>query len=289
MNHEYFKSVLLTMDITFCIIHHATHPNHLKLLDKCIESIRMFYTDNEIIVCKTSISKLVDAERYKQKIKLTAGRIRFLQEQPKVNNEIKNVSMITSPLDGTTVIGAIDICVRHCRTSNFILIHDSMFILKRIPEDIFTNNIFPLWCFTDEFTYEFYDFKEFIINSNFDDTDTINFTDSTITAKRAGYGVFGGVFGGDLKTLTFIHEKLNFSNNLDKFVGHYNLQKLERFFGVLFDALKLSPKGLSLNGDIRNHPNAFVRSNHNLEVETYLSSLKSSYSSYMGKMWLTRD
>ncbi len=236
------------------------------MLLKCIQSIIIHYPYNPILVCRTSTSLPIP-----------------IQLPP-------NVSVYTTTLDGTHVIGAIDCLLKYCKTTHYILLHDSMFLLRRLPESILSKNFYGLWYFfknPQDLTDELLD--RYLEISTFTEKESSEirflFKEGLDTKWRS---IFGPAFGGTLETLKTLANKIHISDStLHAFVGRDSLMACERYIPLIaiFTGL-LDPidDTWSLNGDI---------SKHSTNIPTTLHSsfelLQLAWGqSYFCKFWLGR-
>src|SRR6186997_3060635 len=95
--------------IVFFVVHHATSDFHTELLRRCVSSIRQYHEKNRIIVCKTSTSDIPDD-------------IRSL-----------NIDVFNTKYDGSHIFGAMNILAELTNIDRYIIMHDSMLLLKELP------------------------------------------------------------------------------------------------------------------------------------------------------------
>jgi hypothetical protein len=245
------------MDLTFCIPHYGKEPKHLEILKICIERIRTVYPSAPILVCKTSDSQ-------------------FESEDP-------NVKIFDTFVDGSHVIGAIELLLRECKTGRYVLCHDSMFILKEIPESFLNRDLYSLWHF-NEAGWVFYNgytsahVKEFGIP--IEDLHALNKHHGN--ADKQLNGIFGPAFGGSIEMLKKVWAILNIGETVPiGYLRRPGLMVSERVFSVLFTYLGVKPED-SLNGNIYRHPNVF-------EACTIPDFSKIVYDSYFYKIWQKRS
>jgi len=86
--------------ITFCIPYYGKELVHTELLRRSIESIRLYYPTNPILVCKTSDSHLPE--------------------------DLSGVEVYSTFVDGSHIYGAIELLTRVCKTKHFLICHDSI-------------------------------------------------------------------------------------------------------------------------------------------------------------------
>jgi len=249
-------------DLVFVVVHHSTSTLYTDIFIRCLESIRRLYPTNRISVCKTSTTTIDESI------------------QSKYNIDIKNTIC-----DGSSIYGGICHIINES-ISHFILMHDSMVLLKKLPSDILYKTIYPLWYFTTDRENH----QESIYNHlkdvdmNFNEINMILFNYINYSTWR---GYFGACFGGTIETLQKIHTILKLDTYIHKYIGRTEGMCAERFIPVLIDYLKLTDGDFtySLNGDITNHPYQFGNSISNIDLDTILSI---NYDSYMFKTWHAR-
>lgn len=207
----------------------------MLILTACITRIRLFYPENTILICKTSDSHIPDLSGY-------------------ANLEIHNTFV-----DGSHIIGAIELLIRKCKTTNFLLCHDSMFLLRELPISILDKEFYSLWHFNERSQYFWAEnVKECILSSNIHKED-IDIMDAKYrkSPDEEYNGIFGPAFGGSLHALTKIWGILNVTKeSVNKYLGREGLMASERVFSVIFRYMGFDT-GLSLNGNIYDHPEVF--------------------------------
>jgi len=244
------------MDLTFCIPFYGKEPNHTRILEVCIQQIRKFYT-NRILICKTSDSYMPDLSTY------------------------ENISIFNTFIDGSHVLGAIELLTRECTTQNFLICHDSMFFLKPLPDHILSLPYYSLWHFN---TYrENHPIPDYI---NYHSTLTVEQKDDALTLYETAYGIkwnglFGPAFGGKLTMLHEFWTKLGITpEKITPYLGRQGLMMCERYFPLVLASLGYDTTS-SLNGLIFHHPHAFsVSSPPDFNTVTYPG--------YLFKVWLRR-
>jgi len=245
-------------NLEFVIPHHSTTSQHTSLLIRCLKSIRDIYKTNKIIVCKTSTSVIEDA--IKQEF----------------NIEIENTIY-----DGSHVYGAICSIISN-KIKNFILLHDSMVLLKELPSSILDLNIFYLWHFEGCPEDHSNRIRSHLNAANID-TKLVNTLVATFESYSGWKGCFGPAFGGNYESLYKIYEFLKLNDTIKDYVGRTELMCAERFISVISEFMGLVSIN-SLNGSIFNQPLAFVDSK-NLDIE-YIKKL--NYNGYFFKSWVGR-
>lgn len=218
-------------NITFCIPYYGPEMKYTVVLETCLRRIRLFYPNNPIIICKTSDSFLPDMDIY------------------------TNVNIFNTYVDGSHIIGAIECLVRECKTTHFIVCHDSMFLLKPLPESILNKSLYPLW----SFNVSKYDYYNILLSYMYEDFSKKN---PERTSELRGlydselwYGIFGPSFGGQYETLKIFWSNLNINTDtIYKYLGRIGLMVCERYFALHFTILGIDTTD-ALNGDIHTHPN----------------------------------
>jgi hypothetical protein len=250
-------------NITFCIPYYGKEEKHTAVLKKCIDHIIKIYPNNQIIICKTSDSYILDLEMY------------------------QNIKIFNTFKDGSHIIGAIELLIRECKTSHFIICHDSMFLLRPLPIDILFEKYYSLWYFEkyrsfDNLVHE-YLIKDTVIDSKYHDH-LIHIYHNFF--RKKWFGVFGASFGGKTEILNEIWNVLNITpENIDKYIGRYGLKVFERYLGIIiyyigYDTL------YSLNGSIFDHPNPFWLTIEDIDKNNYNTH---NYQGYFIKSWQARN
>jgi hypothetical protein len=255
--------------IVFFIVHHSTSYLHTSILERCIGSIRKYYTENKIIVCKTSVSEIT-------------------------NNMINynNIEFVNTPIDGTHVYGALYILANRENINNYIFMHDSMILIKRLPNIILTKKFYFLWHFNAPKNH-YEDITMKLINDTCELTPELK--QKAIDLYHNGFltewrGVFGPAFGGNFETLKILWNALNVSyDTLISYGERCYINSAERYFALIaktVNILDTFDNTYSLNGDITNNPHVFeiVKS---IDSVDYIIE-NNSYNSFMIKFWMDR-
>jgi len=199
--------------ITFCVIHHSDNNNYTQLLLNCVDSIRLIYPNNKIIITHTSTSHI-----------------------PESIKKDLNIYIQITPKDGCSIYGGIYNFIQLKLTNYMILIHDSMVLTGKIPEDIVTHKFIPIWHFQGCQFFNLYSTKvtEMINNSNLNSTEIQAAHQYYELPNDQFFGCFGPVFGC---TLDVAIDIWNISceniNNLSKFIGRLSLESSERYLAIL--------------------------------------------------------
>lgn len=254
--------------LTFCVIHHSTSELHTTIFEICIAKIRNFHPNNRIIVCHTSTTII---------------------SQNVLNYD--NITYVVTPIDGTTIYGAIYTLLNIENVTDYILLHDSMILLKPIDERILGKRFYYLW----HFQAAYHDNKDNVINlicnNNFDYKSKSAILDKYQNqAGKTWIGVFGPAFGGNIIHLREIWNMLNINDaTLIKYVGRIQLMSAERYLAVIASHLNIIdyfPGTLSLNGSIELQPYKFTKMEY-IEDVKYITEMK--YDSFFCKLWLMRN
>jgi hypothetical protein len=237
-------------DITFCVPYYGKAEQHTFLLERCISCIRMHYPTNTILICKTSDSYMPDI------------------------GDDTNIHIYNTFVDGSHVIGAIELIIRECKTNHFLICHDSMFLLKPLPTSVLDKELLPLWHFEtyrDNYDIISYVKEDSSVNK---DSDVMLLSEMYNTQfGKKWYGLFGPAFLGKTHTIRGLWSLLNInSSNIHKYLGRRGLMECERYFPILFVYMNIDTK-VSLNGDIFKHPNAFHQNTlppiHTIQYDSY--------------------
>jgi len=254
--------------LTFCVVHHSTSELHTILFETCISAIRKFHPDNPIIVCHTSTTKI---------------------SQNALN--YNNITYIVTPIDGSTIYGAMSVLVKMENVINYILLHDSMVLLKPIDERVLGKRFYFLW----HFQVCYHDHKDNVINlicnTNFDYKNKCILLDKYQNqAGKSWIGCFGPGFGGNINNLRDLWNMLNINDeNLIKYVGRNQLMSAERYIALIafhMNIIDSFPDTLSLNGSIELQPFKFMRLEYVHDIQWVIDT---KYDSFFTKMWLMRN
>ena len=240
-------------DLTFCIPYYGKEQEHTKILETCIKQIRIFYPKNRILVCKTSDS--------------------HMPEHLPSDIEIYNTFV-----DGSHMIGAIELLIRECKTTHFLLCHDSMFMMKALPDQ---TNIpyYSLWHFFD--CKEDHPVMRCVMNDSLitEHNHIEHMYDNEFNIRWAG--VFGPAFGGTMAMLQEFWKILNINtNNIQPYLGRNGLMMCERYFALVITHLGYNTLS-SLNGTILHQPGCF-------EVTEIPNFDLMEYSNFFYKIWKRR-
>ncbi len=259
--------------LVFIVIHHSSCEKDTNLLINNILSIRDIYPNNKIIIIKTSTSDIpfyiVD----------------------------KNISIFNKSDDLTFVMGTLPlICTLLDENDKYILIHDSMYLINKLPDTILQNEIYFLWHFIEYFDFPEEDFNSLlsIIDIEYPDILKDLYYNRFSTIWR---GCFGPAFGGDIHFLKKVNNILNIEKNMEYFRGRGKLMLSERIFPLIAEYIRTIENNTqyniipvdSLNNNIYKQPRAF-----NKEESIALKNIKSTaiinnYNKYFYKLWFLRN
>jgi hypothetical protein len=244
-------------DITFCIPFYGKEPAHTDLLKTSIQQIKTYHPANKILICKTSDSYMPD---------------------------ISGVDIYDTFVDGSHIIGAIELLIRKCDTKHFLIIHDSMFLLKPLPVAVLDKPLYSLWHFHEQARYFYSNEISPMIRALRLPAEELANLDTMFTSAREKEwnGVFGPAFGGSIETLQTAWSILNVdATSVKSYLGRPGLMASERVIAIIFIYMGFNT-GQSLNGNIYGHPNVF-------EGSTIPDFANIEYKSYVYKIWKKRE
>jgi len=214
---------IIQNQITFCIYYYGKEQKHTKNLETNIKQVIKFYPDNPILICKTSDSYMPDISEY------------------------KNVRVFNAFINNIHILGGIELLLREHTTSHFIIYHDSMFLLKPLPKNIFEKELYNLWYFKR--CRGKFDVNNALNKSKISRIDIENLQDLYNNSfPDKWYGMFGPAFGGNINKLKEFWKILNI-NDFSPYLGRNGLVLCERYFALIFLYMGIDTKD-SLNGDI---------------------------------------
>ena len=247
--------------ITFCIPFYGKEPAHTEILCSSLDQIITFYPHNPIFVCKTSDSFMPNMGSY------------------------PNVKVYNTSMDGTHIIGAMELLIKNCNTTRFLIVHDSMFLLKALPSSILDRDFFSLWHFNEQSPYFCsHEIIPFIEQFNIPDKERrVLYSIFRSNPTKEWDGIFGPAFGGTMKTLHTMWSILNINDtNVKPYIGRKGLMASERILAIACIYMGFDLKQ-SLNGNIYQHPGVFVGSQvPDFTAITYPGS-------YFYKIWKKRE
>ena len=253
--------------ILFCVMHHSTCSFHTEVFDKCISSIKKFHPNNKILVCYTSTSVI-----------------------PQHMLEYTNVTYQLTPIDGTHVYGAMSILTKLNDVDNYILLHDSMILLKPISDSVLNKRFYFLWYFQALYHQHYDKVIQLICNTKFDYKSKCELLDKYHNQTNSTWiGLFGPAFGGKIEILKKLWNMLNIDDsNLVNYVGKDQIMMAERYIPLIatyMEIVDIFPNVISLNDSIEKQPYKFIRSENINNVNQVINA---PYNSYMCKIWLMR-
>ena len=107
-----------------------------------------------------------------------------------------------------------------------------MFLVKKLPDEIYTRKLYPLWHFS-KYKEEELNILDFIQESNISDKNgIIDYYNNDFGSKW--YGIWGASFGGKIEYLKQLYEKFNIHDNIDsKYFTKKALKLFERYIGLV--------------------------------------------------------
>lgn len=257
--------------LLFCIMHHSTSPFHTEVFDLCISSIKKHHPQNKILVCHTSTSSI-----------------------PVHMLNYKNVVYHQTPMDGAHIYSAMSMLIQIdsdiTKVEDYVLLHDSMILLKPLPNDILTKRFYYLWYFDTLYHQSSDKVIPLICNTKFTYKEQCELLDKyNNQAGQSWLGLFGPAFGGKISILKELWVKLNIDNDkLKNYVGKEYIMMAERYLAVIASYMNIIdtfPNTISLNGSIEDNPFRFTKPYNMYDVSIILSQ---QYDAYMSKIWLMR-
>jgi hypothetical protein len=204
----------------------------------------------------------------------------------------ENVGYHLTPMDGAHIYSAMSILngIDSNVLENYVLIHDSMILIKPLPDDILDKRFYFLWYF-DALYNQFADkVIPLICNTNFTYQERCELLNKYNNEGGTSWiGLFGPAFGGKISILKQLWHKLNITNEtLKNYIGKEYIMMAERYISLIASYMKIIdtfPLTTSLNGSIEDNPYRFIKPSNMYEVNIILNH---PYSAYMSKIWLMR-
>ena len=257
--------------LIFCIAHHSDSNVHTELLSNCIMSIREYYPFNKIIIVKTSTSNIPYS---------------ILDDNIYVYNKYN---------DNTFIIGVLPTILDILKEGdNYILIHDSMYLINKLPSNILYNEFYSLWNFDKDFNFTEVEFNELLDLINIEYPEKLR-----EIYKKYGIlwrGCFGPAFGGNYNFLKKLETILNIEDNQNYYIGRNKLLLSERFIPVIIEYIRMIDNSnynttqiLCLNGSIYDHPNSFMKNENISSAAIKKLSKVNNYNKYFFKLWFSRN
>ncbi len=252
--------------ITFCIPFHQANETHIQLLHTCLKSIRALYPKNPILICRTSTS--------------TVGQL-----------PVEGVEVFQTFKDGSHIFGAMELLVNKCKTEHYILMHDSMLLLRELPAEILEKRLFYLWNFDQGRDHHNFDP---LLNDSAMPLQEVQAIKKLYAEgyPKAWTGLFGPAFGGEISTLKTVWAKLNLdATKVERLLGRPGLMISERYLSVILFHMSVvdffADGRKALNGDIFEQPNAFKGG---MDITTPIEELKRrAPKAVMWKTWQFRN
>lgn len=253
--------------VLFCVMHHSTCDFHTEVFDKCILSIKNFHPNNKILVCYTSTSVI-----------------------PQHMLQYSNVTYQLTPIDGTHVYGTMSVLVKIIDVENYILLHDSMILLKPIGENVLNKRFYFLWYFNALYHQNYDKVVNLICNTKFDYKSKCELLDKyNNQSGNTWIGLFGPAFGGKITILKKMWDMLNIDEtNLKNYVGKDQIMMAERYIPLIatyMGIVDIFPNTISLNDSIEFQPYKFTKPSN---IDHVNQVINAPYNSYMCKIWLMR-
>jgi hypothetical protein len=258
--------------VLFAVMHHSTNPFHTEVFDMSILSIKKFHPNNKIIVFHTSTSII-----------------------PNHMLEYTNVTYQPTQIDGAHVYYAMHMLVKideiKTNVENYVLLHDSMVLIKPFNENILNKRFYYLWHFDALYNQYSDQVIPLICNTKFNYKEQCELLNKyNNEGGTTWFGLFGPAFGGKISILKQLWDKLNINDkNLVNYVGKAQIMMAERYISLIasyMNIVDIFPNTISLNGSIENHPYKFLKPDNIYHVNQVLQE---SYNSYMVKLWLMRQ
>jgi hypothetical protein len=255
-------------DYGFIITRHVNSTKTNKYWNQCVKLIRTFYPLKQIVIIDDN-SK---------------------QEFVRANHMYQNITIIQSEYPGRGELLPYIYYLKYKWFPNALIIHDSLFIHRRIPFEHFKMPVLPLW-------HHNYD-KENINNisritaslkHNHHLMKKIRGSDMNILGFNNNNDNFNLCFGGQtyikLSFLELLQTKYNINNLVSVVHNRTDRCSLERVLGLLFcQEYPILVKIKSLFGDIMTQRRAF-----NYNYDEYNEDLKSKKVIYpFVKVWTGR-
>lgn len=258
--------------LLFCVMHHSTSKLHTDVFENCINSIRKYHPNNRILIVYTSKTII-----------------------PSHILDYNNVLSVQTPVDGSTIYGAMQCLLAIVNlvltnVKNYIIMHDSMFLLKSLTDVVLNKRFYYLWYFNSSY----HDHKDIVIhsicNNNFDYENKKILLNKYQNLNGVEWGgLFGPAFGGEIDALRHLYYAMDINEKtVYNYVGRDHIMAAERYIAVIASHLGIIdpiPNTYSLNGSIEDHPYKFSQMNN---IDGIQKIIDANYNAYMGKLWLIR-
>jgi hypothetical protein len=228
-------------DFGFIITRHVNSETTNKYWNFCIQSIRRFYPLKKIVVIDDN------------------SNLKFLNAE----FEYKNVEYVDSEFPGRGELLPYYYFYKNNYFDNAIIIHDSVFMQKRINFELLVDKqiqVMPLWHFFCEKKESFYDTRGMMstLNNNYYIMQSLIIDNTYEVMGRPNDNVWAGCFGAqsfiNRNFLIRIRDKYNLFNLLKYVTARKYRCCLERIMGILFHYEYLKHvKQYSLLGNIKSY------------------------------------
>lgn len=195
-----------------------------------------------------------------------------------------NLHIFNTFKDNSHILGAIELLVRECKTEHYMICHDSMFLLKSLPEDILNKKYYSLWNFNTHKSNEVCEIQAKLQDTTLAPNKIKILTELYDTSFTTAWcGIFGPAFGGHLKVLKTMWSIANIEDHIEKYLGRSGINLCERYLALIFTYLDCDTCN-SLNGNIFNQPKLFYGA---MEIPDFTTV---DYpNSYFYKIWQFRE
>jgi hypothetical protein len=253
-------------NILFCILHHSKSNKDTELLEQCIQSVRRFYTHNDILIIKTSTSIIPDSfSKY-------------------------NIKIVNKENDNSFYIGAYKEVIKMPH-KHYILLHDSIFLLKKLTSEVLYKRFYILWYFNGPFDFPEELYKQYYSCCNLNEDLKAKMNDLYYNKFAVEWlGVFGACAGGQISYLKQILEAIDCNDTNNKlFYGPGMAIIFERYIGLIaktldiYDTFTTSP---ALNGNC--HDTYLLLNTYTSIDDVYKKAKEHNYNGYFWKIHINR-
>ena len=191
--------------------------------------------------------------------------------------------IVNTAYDGSTIWGGICSLINDTTIDNYILLHDSMTLFKKLPSSIFDKLFYPLWDFEGHRGGYHSLIESWLSVSNFTKEQN-EYMLRIYDEDKKWKGIFGPAFGGKRQALEKIEFALDLRKNIQLYTAHENIMCAERFLSIIIKYLNII-NSKPLCGTIFDQPFAW-RTEYN--VMPLSDILNVDYDSYVFKSWVNR-
>lgn len=262
-------------ELTFCVLSHCVNINHLMILKRSLDSIRLFYPNNRVIVIKTS--QTGESELENERVLMRELR------------NYKNVEYHNTILDGSHIYGGMYMMSKILDDEgSYIFMHDSSVLVRELPSEILERGFYPIFNFIGYKEEHEDNFKELLKYSNLTENERENVL-YIYKSKNINY-IFGPMFGGRNKVLKEIVEKLGINKDefIKRSIGRMNLMCAERYLACSTYVINPEYNKYVLSGNIFEQENKFNGTKSLLSLSEILKITKDKRA-YFYKTWFWRD